>query len=143
MHASSTATSNHHHADPAGWLPESSQPTYPSAQCRRAEPHYDTDTTRTSGVTRHPPPGGLSSGGTAGQPRTHGQPLGGSAGGCVAGVEGGNGGMNEEGDEGGDEGDWGGGRGGGGRSGQVHGWGTGGRGGYSAADQEAGLGCTC
>ena len=48
----STATSSYHHADPAGTLPECSQPTQPSAQRRRAEAHYNTDTTRTCGDTR-------------------------------------------------------------------------------------------
>ena len=38
-HVSSAETSTNHQTDPAGSPPESSQPTQPSAQRRRAEPH--------------------------------------------------------------------------------------------------------
>ena len=51
VHAASTTACSHYHADPAGPLPESSQPTQLSAQRRRAEPHYSTDTARPSGDT--------------------------------------------------------------------------------------------
>ena len=57
VHASSTVTPSHRHTDQARSLPESSQPRQPSVQRRRAEPHYNKDTTRTSGDTRRPPPG--------------------------------------------------------------------------------------
>ena len=36
----------------------SSQPTHPAAKHRRAEPHYNTDTTRLGGDTQRPSPGG-------------------------------------------------------------------------------------
>ena len=54
-----TPNPGQHHTDPAGSSPESSQPTQPSTRrsCRRAEPHYNTDTTRVSGDTRHRPLG--------------------------------------------------------------------------------------
>ena len=37
---------------PSRIIPEPSQPTQPSVRRRRAEPHYNTDTTRTSGELR-------------------------------------------------------------------------------------------
>ena len=58
LHACSIATPSHHQKDPAGSSPESSPPTQPTAQRRRAEQHYITDTTRNSRDTRHPPTGG-------------------------------------------------------------------------------------
>ena len=53
-------------------ITRSFQPTQPATKHRRAEPHYNTDTTRLSGDTQRPPPGGPLSG----QPKAHGQPPG-------------------------------------------------------------------
>ena len=89
------------HSNPPPSLPtpnwvttRSSQPTELAAKHRRAEPHYNTDTTRLSGDTHRPPPGGAHyqewlggpivrsglggplSGVADGQPRAHGHPLG-------------------------------------------------------------------
>ena len=43
---------------PKRFITRSSQPTQPAAKHRWAEPHYNPDTTRLSGDTQHPPPGG-------------------------------------------------------------------------------------
>ena len=50
----SAATPSQNHTDPAASSPDSSPPTQPTSRRRRAEPHYNTDTTRTTGWLRQP-----------------------------------------------------------------------------------------
>ena len=61
---------------PSRIIVRSSQPTQPNAKHRRADSHYHTDTVRISGKRGAPRLGGPRSGGTDGQPRRYGQPLG-------------------------------------------------------------------